>query len=82
MKWNEEPCFFVSKSVGRMKAIERAQEFITVDPEILGRTPVLRHASTGRRSHGFAQKRDRSQESSRGVFDSEGRTPGSGPSVQ
>jgi uncharacterized protein (DUF433 family) len=32
---------FVSKATGRMKAIERAQELIMVDPEILGGTPVF-----------------------------------------
>ena len=32
---------FVSKAIGRMKSIERAQKFITVDPEILGGTPVF-----------------------------------------
>jgi hypothetical protein len=45
-------------------------------------TSVRRHASTGRYSCGVAQERNRSQENSRGVFDSDGRTPGSGPSVQ
>ncbi len=32
---------FVSKAMGRMKVIERAQKLITVDPEILGGTPVF-----------------------------------------
>ena len=32
---------FVSKAMARMKAIERAQKLITVDPEILGGTPVF-----------------------------------------
>lgn len=32
---------FVSKAMGRMKAIERAQKFIMIDPDILGGTPVF-----------------------------------------
>jgi len=32
---------FVSKAMGRMRAIERARKLITVDPEILGGTPVF-----------------------------------------
>jgi uncharacterized protein (DUF433 family) len=32
---------FVSKAIDRMKVIERAQKLITVDPEILGGTPVF-----------------------------------------
>jgi uncharacterized protein (DUF433 family) len=32
---------FVSKVMGRMKAVERAQKLITVDPEILGGAPVF-----------------------------------------
>jgi uncharacterized protein (DUF433 family) len=32
---------FVSKAMGRMRAIERAQKLIAVDPEILGGTPVF-----------------------------------------
>src|SRR6202030_3079123 len=33
--------FFVSKAMDRMKVIERAKKLITVDPEILGGTPVF-----------------------------------------
>jgi uncharacterized protein (DUF433 family) len=32
---------FVSKAMGRMRAIERAQKLITVDPQIVGGTPVF-----------------------------------------
>jgi uncharacterized protein (DUF433 family) len=32
---------FVAKAISRMKEIERAQKLITVDPEILGGTPVF-----------------------------------------
>lgn len=32
---------FVSKALGRMKVIERAQKLIKVDPDILGGTPVF-----------------------------------------
>jgi uncharacterized protein (DUF433 family) len=32
---------FVSKAIDRMKAIERAQKLIAVDPDILGGTPVF-----------------------------------------
>ncbi len=32
---------FVSKAISRMKEIERAQKLITVDPEIMGGTPVF-----------------------------------------